>query len=776
VKSTCTYAVSYLHGRDEAWVARFLDDLNTRLAALPGATFVRWTARTPGPASPGVATADLVLALCSPAYFTEGPADADWAVLAHRTSLERARGRSPRIVLPLLWEPMAQRLPDVVAEADGFTARQPPEYRSLGLALLTMQAARHRAVLDEVLADLTRWFAESRATAPELPGGTDPAPSVGELPRALAADDARFTALFRARAHIPGPAGEPEPLPRRLRRRAGSGQRTEDSAALAAAGRRLLLVGPAGSGRSVELRALARRVMRAGGGAPWDCRTAFLLPAHSGALPPLDGLVPVVAPALTAQEPAGWAARQLHEGRALLAVDGLDRAPAHRRTAAWEWLLRTAAAHPQAPIVVETNGTSVPWHRLEGVFAPVFLEPLTAAARARLLGPQAPVAKAPPDSAAVDGAAAEGPSPDAAGPPGGSLLESATIWPAAVEAVRRHGSRGQLDLLRAAVTAAWRQEDEEDLPVRSRVRDSVLRAAAGGLAVATLPDGGAPLPVGRALAVLEALHVGGSAGPVTADRLLAALADRAGLLYAPAPGTVAFSHEAARVLLAAEHLAARPGPETERALAVHAGLTGTDRLARLVAELSVPRRSAGRLPGLLEHGVNGGQGRRLTARPVPAAVRDAPRVVRTSDALWRLAGQESVTEVHCHGPLDGLETALAALPGLRALVIADHPGLTAVPDLARLTALRSLRLINCPALRDVRTVARSALTFLTVDPWRENFDLAPLAAAPWLRRVDLITPGAVPGGGTFTEQLARVEVRVHTHDDHPPADTRSQRA
>lgn len=125
------YAVSYLHGRDEAWVSRFLGELQSRLDAVDGTGFARITppnGRKGGPdtESYGVGTADVVLALCSPAYFSEGPADHDWAVLVYRRSLGQARtGTAPQTVLPLIWEPIDQRLPEPVAVADTFTAGQP---------------------------------------------------------------------------------------------------------------------------------------------------------------------------------------------------------------------------------------------------------------------------------------------------------------------------------------------------------------------------------------------------------------------------------------------------------------------------------------------------------------------------------------------------------------------------------------------------------------------------------------------------------------------------
>ncbi|MFF3945896.1 large ATP-binding protein [Streptomyces sp. NPDC001902] len=742
--------MSYLHGRDEAWVARFLDDLDRRLGTSP-VRFVRAaTDGGRGPASPGVATADRVLVLCSPAYFSEGPADADWAMLVHRTSLDRARGAAENgIVLPLLWEPVLQRMPAVVAEADTFTAGQPPEYRTHGLALMTMQAARHRAALDEVLGNLTRWL----TTAP--PTGSGPAPQdiPAELPPALTSDDTRFTALYRGQltGTAPGLTGG-RPLGRRLSWQDGPSRRHTPSGEPAAAGRRLLLVGPAGSGRSAVLGHLADRVAAGPSGAPWGCQVAFTLRADTGGLPSPDGIVQAAAPSLAAREPAGWTARQLRGGRALLAVHGLDRAPVHMRPAAWEWLLRTAEHYPDAVILVEANGSSVPWHRIDGVFTPVLLDPLDPAERQALLAGGDPLAGAPGGRSALT-ALADDP-----------LLADAVRWPSAAVAVRHAaraaGDRGpdRMDLLRAAVAAVWRP-DREAANARTRVRDSVLRAAAGGLAAATLGSGDAPLPADTALDALYGLNAPGLTGSVPPARLLSQLADEAGILYAPAPATIAFAGESVRQYLAAEHLATHPGPDGDRILAGHLERTGSAGLARLVAELSAVRKSLPDVPGLLEHGATG---RRLTASAAPGMRATGPVVVRSAEELAGLAARrDAAPEVWCQGPLGELEAVLPGIPGLRSLVILDHPEMTAVPDLSRCVALRSLRLSNCPRLRDLTSLGASPVMFLTIAPWLPSLDLSPLRRAPWLRRIDLVT--AAPRGGddaVRAPRVGRADVRV----------------
>ncbi|MEU1619496.1 large ATP-binding protein [Streptomyces sp. NPDC005722] len=749
--------MSYLHGRDEAWVARFLDDLDRRLGSSP-VRFVRTPADgARGPGSPGVATADRVLVLCSPAYFSEGPADADWAMLAHRTSLDRARGAPESgIVLPLLWEPVPQRMPAVVAEADTFTAGQPPQYRTHGLALMTMQAARHRAALDEVLGNLTRWLTT------DAPGGSGPAPEdiPAELPPALASDDARFTGLYRGLlTGTTSGANGGHPLGRRLSWQDGPSRRHTPSGEPAAAGRRLLLIGPAGSGRSAVLGHLADRVAAGPGGAPWGCQVAFTLRADAGGLPSPDGIVQAAAPSLAAREPAGWSARQLRAGRALLAVHGLDRAPVHMRPAAWEWLLRTAERYPDAVILVEANGSSVPWHRIDGVFTPVLLEPLDRAEREALLAGGDPLAVTPGGGPALASVADD------------PLLADAVRWPSAAVAVRHAaraaGERGpdRMDLLRAAVAAVWRP-DREAAHTRTRVRDSVLRAAAGGLAAATLGAGDAPLPAGTALDALYGLGTPGLTGTVPPDRLLSQLADEAGILFSPAPATIAFAGDSVRQYLAAEHLAAHPGPAGDAVLAGHVERTGSSGLARLVAELSAARKSLPEVPGLLEHGATG---RRLTAGAAPGRPPAGPLLVRSAGELAGLAERgETAPEVWCRGPLGDLGAALAGIPGLRSLVISDHPEMTAVPDLSGCASLRSLRLADCPRLHDLSSLGGSPVMFLTIAPWHPSLDLRPLRDAAWLRRIDLVTAGA-PGGAETVRapRVGRADVRVHAPPGPP---------
>ncbi|MFF4307517.1 large ATP-binding protein [Streptomyces sp. NPDC001601] len=756
------YAVSYAHGRDEAWVARFLDELRRRLENAGGPRFHRLVP-PPGPpdgraGSYGVGTADIVLALCSPAYFNEGPAQHDWAILALRRRLGQARtGVTPQTALSLVWEPVDRRLPGPVATADALSADRLPEYRSLGLALLTMQAPRYRAALDRVLdAIVARMTAmtEAAAPAPELDDRF-----AGEAPDALSAEDAAFTEQFRKEV---APALPATTVPRTLTGRgllAVRGAAPDGTApppaedvltadALPELGRRILLVGPPGTGHSTELARLAARALddtvpgRAGaGGPPWGCRIPFVLSARSGALPRLDGLVPTLAPLAAPQEPAGWAARQLRSGQAFLAVDDLDAVPVANRAAVWEWLLHVLRAHPQAPCVIATNGTGVPWARLGDTFRVTGLGPLTPDGVRALLGSL--VATSAGDRRALTGLLRRFDTDPlllgvAGRPAAAAALLRAAGGPDRPGPVPRHR------LLRAGVSAVWRRVREEPagpaappVPVpglaADQVPDSVLRSASGLLAVAALGLDSSRIPLRTALGALRDPGASDAASP---ERLLAALADRAGVVFRPGPDTVAFPGPEVRTFLAAQHLAHTPGVDADELLVRHPSAE----LRELLGQLRTAEAGTGTPRSVLAP--TDGPPRRLSAGsppPRPAVRRAEARSAAELRALLRT--DTVVTELRCTGPVDELAALLPRLPGLRSLVLADDPSLTALPELGACRSLRSLRVLRCPNLRDLTALESSAVMFLDVDPWPDLPVPAGLRRAPWLSRVNLVTGG-----------------------------------
>ncbi|MFC8899395.1 NACHT domain-containing protein [Streptomyces cinereoruber] len=152
-------------------------------------------------------------------------------------------------------------------------------------------------------------------------------------------------------------------------------------AALAAADR-LLLRGPAGSGKSTLVQWLALNAARRsfeGDLADLNRCVPFVLRLRAftsaDALPVPEDFLRASGVPLSA--PAGWAEGLLASGRALVLVDGVDEVPVRLRRRTEAWLKDLVTAFPEARYVVTTRPSAVPeeWLSRQG-FAPHTLLPL----------------------------------------------------------------------------------------------------------------------------------------------------------------------------------------------------------------------------------------------------------------------------------------------------------------------------------------------------------------------------------------------------------------
>ncbi|MFD7603129.1 NACHT domain-containing protein [Streptomyces mirabilis] len=136
---------------------------------------------------------------------------------------------------------------------------------------------------------------------------------------------------------------------------------------------RLILRGPAGSGKSTLVQWLALNAARQSFGpelADFNRCVPFVLRLRSFNMP--EGL-PLPEDFLTAsgvplRAPQGWVEELLETGRALVLVDGVDEVPPRLRSRTEHWLKSLITAFPRARYVVTTRPSAVPqdWLAAQG--------------------------------------------------------------------------------------------------------------------------------------------------------------------------------------------------------------------------------------------------------------------------------------------------------------------------------------------------------------------------------------------------------------------------
>ncbi|MEU9299265.1 NACHT domain-containing protein [Streptomyces sp. NPDC048269] len=141
---------------------------------------------------------------------------------------------------------------------------------------------------------------------------------------------------------------------------------------------RVLLRGPAGSGKSTLVQWLALNAARQADG-PWSTCVPFVLRLRSftsaESLPLPEEFLRTSGVPLSA--PAGWVEELMASGRALVLVDGVDEVPQRLRTRTETWLRSLISAFPRARYVVTTRPSAVPEDWLAGQgFTPHSLLPM----------------------------------------------------------------------------------------------------------------------------------------------------------------------------------------------------------------------------------------------------------------------------------------------------------------------------------------------------------------------------------------------------------------
>ncbi|MFD9410401.1 NACHT domain-containing protein [Streptomyces sp. NPDC059989] len=134
-----------------------------------------------------------------------------------------------------------------------------------------------------------------------------------------------------------------------------------------AASERVLLRGPAGSGKSTLVQWLALNAARQTDG-PWSTCVPFVLRLRSftssDSLPLPEDFLRASGVPLSA--PPGWVEDLMVSGRALVLVDGVDEVPQRLRTRTETWLRSLVSAFPQARYVVTTRPSAIPEDWLAG--------------------------------------------------------------------------------------------------------------------------------------------------------------------------------------------------------------------------------------------------------------------------------------------------------------------------------------------------------------------------------------------------------------------------
>ncbi|MCY0931459.1 NACHT domain-containing protein [Streptomyces sp. H27-H1] len=289
------------------------------------------------------------------------------------------------------------RLAAVAAVGEAFAALGPREARALFAADPGPVPALEASLSPAARAAYRELFALCRAAGGSEGAGSEgtPAPGAADAAARFEEEYTRYVARAQARIQLFGltfsQARQDWPLDLAYISLAVSGGQLLEDPGLQApvkaevalnAVERILLRGPAGSGKSTLVQWLALNAARSSFGPrlrDWNTLVPFVLPLRSfnspAGLPlPEDWLTATGVP-LTA--PEGWVAQLLSAGRALVLLDGVDEVPPRLRSRTESWLRELLTAYPAARFVVTTRPSAVPedWLTAQG-FSSLALLPM----------------------------------------------------------------------------------------------------------------------------------------------------------------------------------------------------------------------------------------------------------------------------------------------------------------------------------------------------------------------------------------------------------------
>ncbi|MFJ8494848.1 NACHT domain-containing protein [Streptomyces sp. NPDC094038] len=337
---------------------------------------------------------------------------------------------------------------------------------------------------------------------------------------------------------------------------------------------RIMLRGEAGSGKTTLIQWLAVSAARPTGDGGDSGRMTYLrdripfvlplrsLTRHGGRLPAPRHFLDAVGAAIAGEQPAGWEARVLTAGRALVLVDGIDEVPEAERALARAWLVDLVDAYPGNRWLVTSRPSAVREDWLaDAAFTELVLSPMRPEDVVSFVRRWHTAARpaAPGEDGDLDRYQAQLIHAVRTKPDLGRLATNPLMCGLICALHRdRRGflPLGRKELYEAALTMLLARRDRERGMPSPELREEPQLQILQRLAYWLIKDGRTEMARERAVAeidkALPALPEAAALGD--ADTVLAHLLNRSGLLRAPSTDTIDFCHRTFQDFLGARAL------------------------------------------------------------------------------------------------------------------------------------------------------------------------------------------------------------------------------